>query len=192
MNPYVWKAQILANLHMWAKSLRVIGPHQPKKKYVYSLLYIPISPLLLLSLLPSLSLPFLPPFPLLFKRKDKSFGCDNYQKNARANRITNRGSMRSVILFILPFCNISSGFAPADGGRRSCTKTQLYANDYWRRNFLSAGLAFSVALANPSVTNAAYGDSAQILIPDVVQGMSDRTNKQCLVESLGNRECLGK
>ena len=32
--------------------------------------------------------------------------------------------------------------------------------------------------------------SAQILIPDVVQGMSDRANKQCLVESLGNRECL--
>ena len=82
MNPYVWKAQILANLHMWAKSLRVIGPHQPKKKYVYSLLYIPISPLLLLSLLPSLSLPFLPPFPLLFKRKDKSFGYHNYQKKA--------------------------------------------------------------------------------------------------------------
>ena len=57
---------------------------------------------------------------------------------------------------------------------------------------LIISLAFSVALANPSVSQAAYGDSAQILIPDVVQGMSDRTNKQCLVESLGNRECLGK
>ena len=87
MNPYVWKVQILANLHMWAKSLRVIGPHQPKKKYVYSLLYIPISPLLLLSLLPSLSLPFLPPFPLLFKRKDKSFGYHNYQKKAAVDRL---------------------------------------------------------------------------------------------------------
>jgi len=99
--------------------------------------------------------------------------------------------MISAVLFILPFCNISSGFAPADGGRRSSTKTQLYANDS-RRNFLSTGLAFSAALANPSISQAAYGDSAQILIPDVVQGMSDRTNKQCLVESLGNRECLGK
>ena len=99
--------------------------------------------------------------------------------------------MRSVILFILPFCNISSGFAPADGGRSSSTKTQLYANDS-RRNFLSAGLAFSAVLSTPAIGKAAYGDSAQILIPDVVQGMSDRTNKQCLVESLGNRECLGK
>ena len=110
--------------------------------------------------------------------------------------------MRSVVLFILPFCNISSGFVAPDSGRRSPTKTQLSAienegrfgtnaNDS-RRSFLSVGLAFSVALANPSVSQAAYGDSAQILIPDVVQGMSDRTNKQCLVESLGNRECLGK
>lgn len=109
--------------------------------------------------------------------------------------------MRSVVLFILPFCNISSGFAPViDGGRSSSTTTQLSAienegtnaNDSRRRSFLSAGLVFSVALANPCLSNAAYGDSAQILIPDVVQGISDRTNKQCLVESLGNRECLGK
>ena len=62
--------QILANLRYDAKSLRVIGSYK----------HIPISPLLLPSLLPSLSLPFLPPFPLLFKRKDKSFGYHNYQK----------------------------------------------------------------------------------------------------------------
>ena len=29
-----------------------------------------------------------------------------------------------------------------------------------------------------------------MIFPDIVQGMSDRNTKQCLVESLGNRECL--
>ena len=31
---------------------------------------------------------------------------------------------------------------------------------------------------------------AKIELPDVIAGMNDRQNKQCLVESLGNRECL--
>jgi len=38
--------------------------------------------------------------------------------------------------------------------------------------------------------NAFYGSDAKMDFPDVMQGLSDRTNKQCLVESVGNRECL--
>ena len=56
-----------------------------------------------------------------------------------------------------------------------------------RRAFLTTSIAL---ISGPTVVNARYGDDAKMLIPDVVQGMADRTNKQCLVESLGNRECL--
>ncbi|KAL7531156.1 hypothetical protein ACHAWF_003650, partial [Thalassiosira exigua] len=60
-----------------------------------------------------------------------------------------------------------------------------------RRGFLaSAAAALAVVVSNPAVSNAAYGEDAKIQIPDIVQGMTDRANKQCLVESLGNRECL--
>lgn len=38
--------------------------------------------------------------------------------------------------------------------------------------------------------NAMYGSDAKLVLPDVMQGLSDRATKQCLVESLGNRECL--
>uniref|UniRef100_A0A7S2YHQ8 Uncharacterized protein n=1 Tax=Entomoneis paludosa TaxID=265537 RepID=A0A7S2YHQ8_9STRA len=37
---------------------------------------------------------------------------------------------------------------------------------------------------------AGQGDYAKIEMPNVMQGMADRVNKQCLMESLGNRECL--
>ena len=47
-----------------------------------------------------------------------------------------------------------------------------------------------VLLGGPSSAHAVYGSDANMLFPDIVQGMSDRNTKQCLVESLGNRECL--
>lgn len=61
-----------------------------------------------------------------------------------------------------------------------------------RRSFVSTASASITYMAfiTPSTVNAVYGADAKIVLPDVVQGMSDRTNKQCLVESLGNRECL--
>lgn len=64
--------------------------------------------------------------------------------------------------------------------------------DSARRSFLTTATAALgiVAIANPTVANAVYGADAKIELPDIVQGMADRTNKQCLVESLGNRECL--
>jgi len=37
---------------------------------------------------------------------------------------------------------------------------------------------------------AVYGSDAKIEMPNVIQGLNDRATKQCLVESLGNRECL--
>mmetsp|Transcript_16938 Transcript_16938/g.36624 ORF Transcript_16938/g.36624 Transcript_16938/m.36624 type:complete len:235 (-) Transcript_16938:282-986(-) len=60
-----------------------------------------------------------------------------------------------------------------------------------RRTFLiSAAATLECTIAKPSASNAVYGADAKIEMPDIVQGMSDRNNKQCLVESLGNRECL--
>lgn len=46
------------------------------------------------------------------------------------------------------------------------------------------------AFSSPDVANAVYGSDAKIEMPNIVEGMSNRVNKQCLVESLGNRECL--
>jgi hypothetical protein len=37
---------------------------------------------------------------------------------------------------------------------------------------------------------ATYGQDAKIELPNPVQDMARRTNEQCLVESLGNRQCL--
>ena len=48
----------------------------------------------------------------------------------------------------------------------------------------------AAAVGRPIRANAIYGADAKIELPDVIQGMSDRQTKQCLVESLGNRECL--
>jgi hypothetical protein len=56
---------------------------------------------------------------------------------------------------------------------------------------LWAAGALPTTLLFPEAGNAAFGDDAKILVPDLVQGFSDRNNKQCLIESLGNnRECL--
>ena len=89
----------------------------------------------------------------------------------------------------------STAFRPADIHRQilrnqlSTDDGEITQNSSSRRAFLIAsGLA--IAFTNPAVSNAVYGADAKIEIPDIVQGMSDRTNKQCLVESLGNRECL--
>jgi hypothetical protein len=48
----------------------------------------------------------------------------------------------------------------------------------------------TTAFTNPSPANAVAGTDAKMAFPDVLQGMADRNTKQCLVESLGNRECL--
>ncbi|EJK43805.1 hypothetical protein THAOC_37713 [Thalassiosira oceanica] len=48
----------------------------------------------------------------------------------------------------------------------------------------------ATVVGRPDQASAGYGADAKIELPDVIQGMSDRQTKQCLVESLGNRECL--
>ena len=52
-----------------------------------------------------------------------------------------------------------------------------------------AGGTVSMTMS-PSVANAVYGSDAKMTFPDPIQSMSDRAGKQCLVESLGTRECL--
>ena len=52
----------------------------------------------------------------------------------------------------------------------------------------AAGTLPATLLAAPA--HATYGADAKIELPNPVQGMSDRATKQCLVESLGTRECL--
>ncbi len=50
--------------------------------------------------------------------------------------------------------------------------------------------ASSAVLGFPETSLATAGTDANMAFPDVVGGMNDRATKQCLVESLGNRECL--
>ena len=48
----------------------------------------------------------------------------------------------------------------------------------------------TTAFSFPEPASAAYGVDAKIELPNMVENMSNRASKQCLVESLGNRECL--
>eukprot|EP00533_Pseudo-nitzschia_delicatissima_P013575 CAMPEP_0197270314 /NCGR_PEP_ID=MMETSP1432-20130617/6959_1 /TAXON_ID=44447 /ORGANISM="Pseudo-nitzschia delicatissima, Strain UNC1205" /LENGTH=310 /DNA_ID=CAMNT_0042735595 /DNA_START=149 /DNA_END=1081 /DNA_ORIENTATION=- len=48
----------------------------------------------------------------------------------------------------------------------------------------------SAVLGFPEASLATAGVDAKMAFPDVVGGMNDRNTKQCLVESLGNRECM--
>ena len=54
----------------------------------------------------------------------------------------------------------------------------------------SAGVAMGLGLDGPGPAGATAGVDANMAFPDVIGGMNDRATKQCLVESLGNRECL--
>lgn len=59
-----------------------------------------------------------------------------------------------------------------------------------RRAFLATTAALALTIATPAISHATYGADAKIELPDIVQDMADRNNKQCLVESLGTRQCL--
>ena len=47
-----------------------------------------------------------------------------------------------------------------------------------------------VSLLTPEPAHATYGADAKIALPNPIESMTDRATKQCLVESLGTRECL--
>ena len=53
----------------------------------------------------------------------------------------------------------------------------------------TAGVATTM-FSSPPEAEAIYGADANIAIPNMMEGIENRVNKQCLVESLGNRECL--
>mmetsp|Transcript_19311 Transcript_19311/g.28932 ORF Transcript_19311/g.28932 Transcript_19311/m.28932 type:complete len:255 (-) Transcript_19311:1246-2010(-) len=55
--------------------------------------------------------------------------------------------------------------------------------------FALIGTMWSVG-SLPSPANAVFGADAKIEIPNVMDNINNRVNQQCLVESLGNRECL--
>mmetsp|Transcript_32159 Transcript_32159/g.46737 ORF Transcript_32159/g.46737 Transcript_32159/m.46737 type:complete len:246 (-) Transcript_32159:90-827(-) len=78
-----------------------------------------------------------------------------------------------------------------------CPSDTSNSNDDMDRRealFAMIGSLWSVGLMSdaifPQEAQAVYGSDANIQLPDMIGGMTDRVNKQCIVESLGNRECL--
>ena len=55
----------------------------------------------------------------------------------------------------------------------------------WALTGVGGGVLFP-----PGAAHAVYGTDARIELPNPYQALADRATKQCLVESLGNRECL--
>eukprot|EP00980_Cylindrotheca_fusiformis_P019367 scaffold6649_cov65-Cylindrotheca_fusiformis.AAC.4 len=72
-----------------------------------------------------------------------------------------------------------------NSNRRHCLQ-QLF----WIGSSSVVGTLLPLPIAPITAANAEYGVDAKLSFPDVIQGMNDRATKQCLVESLGNRECL--
>jgi len=61
----------------------------------------------------------------------------------------------------------------------------------WSAGILpSAVISTFTAISSPEAAEAVYGADAKIEVPNVMDNINNRVNQQCLVESLGNRECL--
>lgn len=58
----------------------------------------------------------------------------------------------------------------------------------WAAATTASASTAMLSFPNPSLATA--GVDANMAFPDVMAGMNDRASKQCLVESLGNRECM--
>mmetsp|Transcript_15271 Transcript_15271/g.27763 ORF Transcript_15271/g.27763 Transcript_15271/m.27763 type:complete len:236 (+) Transcript_15271:195-902(+) len=112
--------------------------------------------------------------------------------------------MKSILAAAILFlsCMLSStAFRPTEIHRtapiRTHSSTQLVPvqvedniNNSRRSFLITATATLGFTIAKPTITNAVYGADAKIELPDIVQDMADRNEKQCLVESLGNRACL--
>ncbi|KAL7444500.1 hypothetical protein ACHAXM_009359 [Skeletonema potamos] len=112
-------------------------------------------------------------------------------------------SIRRTLLVMLMCCTpLATAFTAVilPAGAKSTSALTMHARDESdvvdtsRRSvvfasFASALAAYSV-VAFPSSASAVYGADANIQMPNIAQGMTDRATKQCLVESLGTRECL--
>ena len=87
-------------------------------------------------------------------------------------------------------------FAQEQQQRKKChTCDNIYEKEdetLDRREAVFAMLGTLWALGVPLVQPAwgAAGDQANMQLPNPLQGMADRATKQCIVESLGSRECL--
>lgn len=78
-----------------------------------------------------------------------------------------------------------------DRCRRVCAEPQIDpVQDRREALFASIGAVWAVTTTAVQPAVAAYGADAKIELPNPYQQMSDRATRQCLVESLGNRECL--
>mmetsp|Transcript_9169 Transcript_9169/g.10998 ORF Transcript_9169/g.10998 Transcript_9169/m.10998 type:complete len:249 (-) Transcript_9169:55-801(-) len=56
--------------------------------------------------------------------------------------------------------------------------------------FAAAGMMWATTTGMPSAAHAVYGADAQLELPNPLESMTKRVDQQCLVETLGNRECL--
>lgn len=81
---------------------------------------------------------------------------------------------------------------PISSVKRSSTLLNAEVDKSRRSVFATLSWVASASLVSSSAgrANAVYGADAKMELPNIAQGIADRTNKQCLVESLGNRECL--
>jgi hypothetical protein len=59
-----------------------------------------------------------------------------------------------------------------------------------RESFFAMVGGVLASLSMPSAVSAMYGEDAKIELPNPVDAITKRANGQCLVETLGNRECL--
>ena len=82
----------------------------------------------------------------------------------------------------------SSEEEDADETRREVLFSTIGA--VWATVTTTTITATTAITTKPQPVMATAGVDAKMAFPDIVGGMSDRANKQCLVESLGNRECL--
>ena len=78
-------------------------------------------------------------------------------------------------------------------GNRRCARCPEDGDDdeMDRRETLFAMIGSLVAsMSVPVAASATYGADAKIELPNPIEALANRQSGQCLVESLGNRECL--
>jgi hypothetical protein len=136
--------------------------------------------------------------------KDQSIFCNNALENS-VNKRKHHLSMQSkhkqrrrhILLVKSKFEDITC-FNQYEGNkvqrqqRQQNDSIDIDSNFDRRKCFLPLfGTILSVSLFEyPLVSNAEYGADAKLFIPNPYETLNDRATKQCLVESLGNRECL--
>ena len=83
---------------------------------------------------------------------------------------------------------LESLFSKSNDGSKLSRKDQEM--DRREAAFALLGSLWATTTMMPSPAHAVYGADAKIEMPNMMENMANRASKQCLVESLGNRECL--